>query len=183
MKQSPEINLIAQASPQHCARNLQAFVQSQSRPLNRLDLRITRLENGTHHFRITRSIYNLPTRRRYRRMRGGRATGQSNYVKVEAHGYLVRWADSNSTIVIGDTMIDQKTFLINGLFLLGFALAMLALTWIFLTDYLFIAPLVVLAIVSFAHTTLMQSEDLAQKHRRSLAIQVDRVLRQSVTVP
>jgi len=141
---------------------------------------ITPVGSGTHHFRVTRSVYNLPIRRQYRRLQGGRVTGRSNYIKVEAHGYLVSWADSNSTIVIGDTAIDQQTFVINGAFLLWFAILLLAIGWL-LADYLFIAPLLMLILASFAHTTLMQPEILADKHRRALAIQIDRTLRLSST--
>ena len=172
---------MAACPPQRCIEQLQQFATQHSRPLNRLRVDITPVGNGTHHFRVTRSIYNLPIRRQYRRIKGGRVTGRSNYIKVEAHGYLVGWADSNSTLVIGDTATDQKTFLINGAFLLWFAVILLTISWWLLADYLFIAPLVLLMLISFAHTTLMQPEILADKHRRALAIQVDRTLRQPIT--
>jgi len=175
MSQEP-FHLVANCSPRECIARLNALVADYSSPVIRNRLEITLLQDGNLHFKISRSIYNLPASRIYR-YKGSHSIGRSNYVKVEASGYLVSWADSNSAIVVGEAAVSPKTFLINGLFLLGFAVILLGLTLFFLSQFVICAPLVMLVLGSFTYTTLLQPEAIANKHRRALVTQIRRTLR------
>jgi ABC-type multidrug transport system fused ATPase/permease subunit len=173
--QDNRFNLTANYPPHDAARRLQTLAQQSSSGFTQTRVTIKSFKNGTHYFKITRSIYHLPGRRTYR-SRGNYVTVESNYLKVEAHGYLVGWADSDSTLVIGEAHIDPKTFIINALFLFAAAAMILMLTVAFLAEHLFMAPVVLLVLLAFAQITVFQPEDLAKRQQRTLQRQISRAL-------
>lgn len=170
-----DINFVAPYAPIDCAARLKAFVDAQpSFPVN-TRIKMHRYKSGNIYFCIQRSFYSLPTYRRYR-SRNGHNIGRSNYVKVQVEGYLTGWADSGSTIVVGRGQILSKTYMVNGAFLLLFALVTLLLTTAFLGDFLCIAPFLLLMLISFTHTTLFQPEELGEKYQKTLIRQITTTL-------
>lgn len=171
--QTVQIDLIAPYPIQECVERLQHFAQNHTSFSLKTRLELKRMRNGNYHFRILRSHYSLPIHRRAGLNRG---FSRSNYVKLQVSGYLTRWPDSGSTIVIGEAQILPKTFVVNGGVLLGFALVVLFLTTAFLSDFLFLAPIVIFIIFSFAHTALIQPEQMALEYQRVLLRQLARAL-------
>ncbi len=169
------MNFVAALPPDECAQELQVFAQAHSSFTVRTRIKFRELRNGTYHFRIERSVYSLPTYRRYRGY-NGRVVGRSNYIKLRVEGHLAKWADSGSTLVFGYARILPKTFIINGLFLLAFSLMILGLSVLYLADFFCLAPLLLFMMISFAHTTLFQPEALAERHKRALLKQIKRTL-------
>ena len=168
-----DINFVAPHTPSACVALLESFVDNPVDPLVNTRIEIQEFRNGSYHFSILRSYYRLPTHRKPGRGRGYR---RSNYVKVKAEGYLTPWADSNSCIVVGDTQILPKTYIVNGIFLMSFALLMLLLTTAFLSDFLFAAPIVLGVVFSFAHMTLIQPETLGNQYKTALLRQMKHAL-------
>jgi len=174
--QDNRFNLTANYPPHDAARRLQALAEQSSSGFTQTRVTIKSFKNGTHYFKITRSIYHLPARRTYRNGAGGHGSAHSNYIKVEAHGYLVGWADSDSALVIGEAHINPKTFIINALFLFAAAAMILALTVAFLAAHLFMAPVVLIVLLAFAQVTVFQPEALAKRQQRTLQRQISRAL-------
>lgn len=171
--QPVELNFVAPYQIQDCAARLEAFAHDHSSFSIRTRVRLQRLKNGNYHFRVWRSHYSLPIHRRASMSRG---YSRANYVKLQVDGYLTRWPDSGSTIVVGQVQVLPKTFVINGIMLIAFALLVLLFTMAFLSSFLFVAPLLVVVLFSFAHTTLIQPEQLAAKYQKSLQWQLERTL-------
>lgn len=171
--QAPDFDMdfVAPYSPMDCAAQLKQFVEEQANFPVRTRIRFRRLKSGSVYFCMDRSFYNLPVTRRYRGYNGHRV-GRSNYVKIQIEGHLTGWADSGSTIVVGRGRTLPKTYLVNGVFLLGFALLVLLLTTAFLGDFLCLAPLLLLMVVSFAYTTVFQPEMLGEKYKKALIRQI-----------
>ncbi len=168
-----DINFVAPHTPSGCVSLLESFVDGQVDLWVNTRIKMKEFHNGSYYFRILRSYYRLPTHRKPGRGRGYRRT---NYVKLKAEGYLTPWADSNSCIVIGDIEILPKTYIVNGVFLMMFALLMLLLTITFLADFIFVAPIMLGVLFSFAHMTLIQPETLGNQYKTALLRQMKHTL-------
>lgn len=177
-----DFNFVAAHPPEACAARLKALAERHSSRTVRTQVSVRRFSNGNLHFKIQRSLYSLPTYRRYRGYQG-RTVKRSNYIKLQVEGYLTSWADSGSTLVTGKAEILPKTYLINGIALLGFALVSAFFTVLLLADFLCFTPIILLLLVSYAHTTLIQPEVLGEKHKRQLIRQLIRALQHKPRSP
>ncbi len=174
-----QINFVAPFPAKECAQRLKRFAHRRPRLIVGTGIRLKSFKNGNYHFRITRSVYELPMQRRFRSY-GIVQVGRSNYVKIQVEGYLITWADSESTLVIAQSRINPKTYLINGILLLLFALTMLVLSVALLADFLYCAPIIVMMLFSFTYVTLFQPEALAERHKRNLIKEIKQALQEQL---
>ncbi|GAB4525141.1 MAG: hypothetical protein OHK0046_40630 [Anaerolineae bacterium] len=170
-----DLNFLALLPPEECARRLHIFAKAHTSLSVRTRATLQPVGGGSYVFRIERSFYSLPITRRYRGYRG-MTVGRANYIKIRIEGHLTAWADSQSTLVMGQARLMPKTFIINGGILILVGLVVLALTVFFLRDFLCFAPVILVLLLAFAQTTLIQPEALGTRYKHALIRQIKQTL-------
>jgi hypothetical protein len=164
------INFLASYPPLICAQRLHLFAQQHTSLLMRTRLSLKRLKDGSVRFELYQSHYDLPLTLRIRR---GGVVHRKNYTKVLLTGYFIHWADPQTALVMGDAAIMDKTFWVN-----AFALAVLAgilLALVVALPYTIavcVAPIGVLALLSFTRTTVFQPEVISRNRLQLLILKM-----------